>query len=70
MLYQTSYNRGYGKLGVYPLENPLESVIAAWSWENIWEKKLLRKEWTLASPPGVDWPRYHAQHGQSRIQIT
>lgn len=24
--------RGYGKLGVHPLENPLESVIAAWSW--------------------------------------
>jgi branched-chain amino acid aminotransferase len=24
--------RGYGKLGVYPLENPLESVIAVWSW--------------------------------------
>lgn len=24
--------RGYGKLGVHPLENPLESVIAVWSW--------------------------------------
>ena len=24
--------RGYGKLGVYPLENPLEFVIAVWSW--------------------------------------
>lgn len=24
--------RGYGKLGVHPLENPLEHVIAVWSW--------------------------------------
>ncbi len=35
--------RGYGKLGVYPLENPLESVIAAWSWGKYLGEEALEK---------------------------
>lgn len=35
--------RGYGKLGVLPLENPLESVIAAWSWGKYLGEEALEK---------------------------
>ena len=35
--------RGYGKLGVYPLENPLEYVIAAWSWGKYLGEEALEK---------------------------
>ncbi len=35
--------RGYGKLGVYPLENPLECVIAAWSWGKYLGEEALEK---------------------------
>ncbi len=35
--------RGYGKLGVHPLENPLEYVIAAWSWGKYLGEEALEK---------------------------
>ncbi len=35
--------RGYGKLGVHPLENPLECVIAAWSWGKYLGEESLEK---------------------------
>jgi branched-chain amino acid aminotransferase len=35
--------RGYGKLGVYPLENPLECVIAVWSWGKYLGEEALEK---------------------------
>ena len=35
--------RGYGKLGVNPLENPLESVIAVWSWGKYLGEEALEK---------------------------
>jgi branched-chain amino acid aminotransferase len=35
--------RGYNKLGVHPLENPLEYVIAAWSWGKYLGEEALEK---------------------------
>jgi len=35
--------RGYGKLGVHPLENPLEYVIAVWSWGKYLGEEALEK---------------------------
>lgn len=35
--------RGYGKLGVHPLGNPLESVIAVWSWGQYLGEEALEK---------------------------
>jgi len=35
--------RGYGKLGVHPLENPLEYIIAAWSWGKYLGEEALEK---------------------------
>lgn len=35
--------RGYGKLGVHPLENPLDYVIAAWSWGKYLGEEALEK---------------------------
>ncbi len=35
--------RGYGHMGVFPLENPLECVIAAWSWGQYLGEEALEK---------------------------
>lgn len=35
--------RGYGKLGVHPLDNPLESVIAVWNWGQYLGEESLEK---------------------------
>lgn len=35
--------RGYGKLGVYPMENPLDCVVAAWSWGKYLGEEALEK---------------------------
>jgi branched-chain amino acid aminotransferase len=35
--------RGYGSMGVYPLSNPLEAVIAAWEWQGYLGKNAVDK---------------------------